>query len=178
MKYVIRVVLLALIAVLTYYTYESIAEPVRYEKEVAIKEEAVIEKLKTLRDGQIAYKDQNGKFSGDFNDLLNFMENGQMKVLIQQGDKDDSTTVYKVDEILVSVKDSLFKDIDVPNLRYVPFNDTLQFLIASGEIKKNNVTVPVFEIKDPAPFNRERSKKNDPLKVGSIFDVNYNGNWN
>ncbi len=178
MKYVIRLVLLALIAVLAYFTYESIAEPVRYEREVAIKEEAVIEKLKTLRDGQIAYKDQNGKFSGDFNDLLNFMENGQMKVLIQQGDKDDSTTVYKVEEILVSVKDSLFKDIDVPNLRYVPFNDTIQFLIAAGEIKKNNVTVPVFEIKDPAPFNRERAKKNNPLKVGSIFDVSYNGNWN
>ena len=25
------------------------------------------------------------------------MENGKMKVLIQQGDKDDSTTVYKVE---------------------------------------------------------------------------------
>ena len=177
MKYSIRIGLLVIIAILSYYTYESIAEPIRYQKQVDIKERAVIEKLSILRDGQLAYRETKGKFAGDFDELLGFMENGQLKVLIQEGDKDDSTTVYKVEEYFVSVKDSLFSDIDVPNLRYVPFKDTLQFHIAAGEIKKNAVTVPVFEISDPEPFSKERKKKNDPLKVGSIFDANYSGNW-
>ena len=177
MKYSIRIGLLVVIAVLGYLTFESIAEPIRYQKQVAIKEKAVIEKLSILRDGQLAYRDNKGEFAGNFSDLLDFMENGQLKVLIQEGDKDDSTTVYKVEEYFVSVKDSLFSDVDVPNLKYVPFKDSLQFKIASGEIKKNAVIVPVFEISDPEPFSKERRKKNDPLKVGSIFDANYSGNW-
>tara|TARA_B100001059_G_scaffold236483_1_gene287239 strand:- start:1328 stop:1864 length:537 start_codon:yes stop_codon:yes gene_type:complete len=177
MKYSIRIGLLVVIAVFGYLIFESIAEPIRYQKQVAIKEKAVIEKLAILRDGQLAYRENKGGFAGNFTDLLDFMQNGQLKVLIQQGDKDDSTTVYKVEEYFVSVKDSLFGDVDVPNLKFVPFKDTLQFNIASGEIKKNAVTVPVFVISDPEPFSKERRKKNDPLKVGSIFDANYSGNW-
>lgn len=177
MKYVIRTVLLLLIAFLAYTTYESVAEPLRYAEEVKKKEAKVIAKLKVLRDGELAYKDVNGKFAGNFDDLLNFMENGKMIVSIQSGSKDDSTTVFTSSKMEISVKDSLFKNVDIPKLRFVPGQDTLQFTIAAGELKKNNVVVPVFEIKDPKPFSKEREAKNDPLKVGSIYDVNYNGNW-
>jgi hypothetical protein len=176
-KYSIRIGLLIIIGVLAYFTYESIAEPIRYQKQVDIKEEAVIKKLTILRDGQLAYRESKGSFAGNFSDLLNFMEKGEMKVLIQQGDKDDSTTVFKVEEQFISVKDSLFPNIDIPNLKYVPFKENLMFKIAAGEIKKNGVIVPVFEISDPEPFNKERQKTNNPLKVGSIYDANYSGNW-
>ena len=176
-KYVIRTLLLILIAVLAYFTYESIAAPIRYAKEVTEKEAKVIAKLKVLRDGQLAYKGEKGEFAGNFDDLLNFMEHGQMTVTIQTGSKDDTTTVFKSETMKVGVRDSLFKQVDIRNLRYVPGHDTLQFKIAAGDLKKNNVVVPVFEIKDPMPYSKEREAKNDPLKVGSIYDVNYNGNW-
>lgn len=179
MKYVIRIVLLALIAALAYFTYNTVNSDIKYTAEVEMREDAVIEKLKVLKEGQLAFKDANGKFADNFDDLLNFMENGQKKILIQSGSADDSTTVVKTSEKFVSVKELLFADVNVPKLRYVPFHaDSVQFKIASGEINKNNVTVPVFEIKDPKPFSKERQKTNNPLKVGSIFDVNYNGNWN
>ncbi|HAY88173.1 MAG TPA: hypothetical protein DCY51_01880 [Bacteroidetes bacterium] len=177
MKYAIRIALLIIIAVLSYLTFDTVYSDIKYEEEVAIKEAAVIKKLELLRDGQIAYKDEKGKFASTFPELLDFMENGQMRVLIQSGDKDDSTTVFKTSEMMVSIKDSLFSDVDIPQLKYVPFHDTLQFKMAASEIKKNAVTVPVFEIIDPKPFSKERQKKKEPLKVGSIFEVNYNGNW-
>ncbi len=143
-----------------------------------MREDAVIEKLKVLKEGQLAFKDENGKFADNFDDLLNFMENGQKKILIQSGSADDSTTVVETSEKMVSIKETLFPDVNIEKLRYVPFHaDSVQFKIAAGEINKNNVTVPVFEIKDPKPFSKERQKKDNPLKVGSIFDVNYNGNW-
>lgn len=179
MKYVIRIVLLAVIAVLAYLSIDTVASDIKYAKEVEEKEAAVIAKLKTLKDGQMAYKDANGRFADNFDDLLDFMENGQKKVLIQSGSADDSTTVVVTSEKLVSIKESLFAEVDVPSLKYLPFHaDSVVFKIAAGEIKKNNVTVPVFEIKDPKPFSIQRHEKNDPLKVGSIFEVNYNGNWN
>jgi cobalamin biosynthesis Co2+ chelatase CbiK len=177
MKYVIRAVLLVAVIVLVWLTTKSVLDPIKYAEEVEKRENLVVETLKTLRDGQLTYKDEYGKFANSMDTLLNFMETGEMKVLILQGDKDDSTTVYKVEERMVSVKDSLFKEVDIPQLRFVPGSDTLQFEMAARVIKKNNVSVPVFEIKDPDPFSKERQKENNPLKVGSISDVNYNGNW-
>jgi hypothetical protein len=178
MKYAIRIALLIIIAVLSYLTFNTVYSDIKYEEEVTEKEAAVIKKLELLRDGQIAYKDEKGKFAGNFPDLLEFMENGKMRVLIQEGDKDDSTTVFKTTEMMVSIKDSLFRKVNIPQLKYVPFHDTLQFKMAAGEIKKNSVTVPVFEIVDPMPFSKDRKKKKNPLQVGSIYEVNYNGNWN
>jgi hypothetical protein len=178
MKYAIRIALLIIIAVLSYLTFNTVYSDIKYEEEVSEKEAAVIKKLELLRDGQIAYKDEKGKFAGNFPDLLEFMENGEMRVLIQEGDKDDSTTVFTTTEMMVSIKDSLFREVNIAQLKYVPFHDTLQFKIAAGEIKKNSVTVPVFEIVDPMPFSKDRKKKKKPLQVGSVYEVNYNGNWN
>ena len=42
MKYSIRIGLLVVIAVLGYLTYESIAEPIRYQKQVDIKEKRLL----------------------------------------------------------------------------------------------------------------------------------------
>ncbi len=177
MKYVIRAVLVVIICVLAYLTYEGIAEPVRYAKEVGIKEQAVIDRLKIIRDGQIAFKDQNGRFTASFDTLIDFMNNGKMKMMVEYGDEDDSTTVFRQEEKLVSVKDTFFRDIDVDKIRFVPFYDTLQFKMEANVITKNNVSVPVFQVTDPKPFDRERQAKNDPLRVGSVFEVDYNGNW-
>ena len=178
MKYVIRIVLLILIGVLGYLTFDTVYSDIKYAEEVTVKEDAVIAKLKVLRDGQLAYRDHTGKFADKFDDLLEYMENGEMKVTIQTGSKDDSTTVFSSKEMMISVRDSLFKDIDIAKLRFVPGSDTMQFVMKAREITKNNVQVPVFEIVDPQPFSKERIKEDNALQVGSISDVNYNGNWN
>ncbi|MEY2924225.1 MAG: hypothetical protein RLZZ337_773 [Bacteroidota bacterium] len=177
MKYVIRAILVIAICVLGYYTFKGIAEPVRYAKEVEIKEQKVIDKLKIIRDAQILYKDQTGSFTASFDTLCDFMQNGKIKVMVEFGDKDDSTTVYKIVPMELNVRDTLFKNVDIENLRFVPYYDTLQFVMQANTIVKNNVKVPVFQVTDPKPFNREREKKNDPLRVGSVYEVDYNGNW-
>jgi hypothetical protein len=78
---------------------------------------------------------------------------------------------------MLSVRDSLFSDVDIDNIRYLPDNDTLEFKIEAGYIWKNNVKVPVFQVTDPEPYSKERKKEKDPLRVGNINDVDYNGNW-
>jgi len=178
MKYVIRIALLIIIAVLAYLNYNTVDSDIKYAEEVEVREDAVIAKLKTIKEGQLAYKDEYGKFADNFDDLLDFMQNGQRKIVIQSSSEDDSTTVVTRTEKLVSVKETLFPDVDVPKLKYIPFHaDSVEFDIAAAEIKKNNVTVPVFQVTDPKPFSKERQDKSEPLKVGSIYDVNYNGNW-
>jgi hypothetical protein len=177
MKYVIRIGLLLLIGFLGYITFDSVNSDLKYAELVTKKEKVIIDRLQLLRDAELLYKDANGKFAGNFEELFKFMETGTMKTVIQEGDKDDSTTVYKTSTISFSVRDSLYKGVDIPSLKFVPGNDTAQFIIAAGEINKNGVPVPVFEIKDPYPFSKDRVKANNPLSVGSLFEVNYNGNW-
>ena len=177
MKYAIRIALVLVIIFLIYKTYNSIAEPVRYGKEVIKKEQAVINKLKIIREAELAYRDVYGDFTASFDTLINFMKNGQLKVLIAYGDQDDSTTRFEQKIELVSVRDSLFKQVDIDNIRYVPGKDTMQFLIEAGEIKKNNVPVPVFQITDPDPYSKQRVKEKNPLRVGNMYDADYSGNW-
>jgi hypothetical protein len=105
------------------------------------------------------------------------MKNGQLKVLIAYGDRDDSTTQFQQKIELVSVRDSLFKNVDIDNIRFVPGKDTMQFKIEAGEITKNNVPVPVFQVTDPDPFSKTRIKEKDPLRVGNMYDADYSGNW-
>ncbi|NNJ56012.1 MAG: hypothetical protein HKP14_07760 [Bacteroidia bacterium] len=178
MKYVIRVVLLIAIAVLAYLTYNSIAEPVRYAKQVEKNEQLVIDKLSVIRDAQVAFRQENNRFTASFDTLIDFMQNGKMKIIVQYGSEDDSTTVYRTEEEFIPIKDSLFKDVDIENIRYVPLlDDKTEFIMNAKTIVSNNATVPVFEVIDPQPFSRERKAENNPLKVGSIVEVNYRGNW-
>ena len=177
MKYVVRILLLAVIGLLAYLTYNTVATDVRYAQEVIEEEQKVIDKLKIIRDAQLAYREVNGEFTADFDTLINFMKNGELKVLIEYGDRDDSTTVFQQKIEFVSVRDSLFRDVDIDNIRYVPGYDTLQFVMKAGEIEKNNVPVPTFQVTDPKPFSKERQEENNPLRVGNLYDADYTGNW-
>lgn len=177
MKIAIRILLFAIVVVLGYLTVESVLAPIRYAEEVEKKEALVIEKLKIIREAQMAYLDENGRFTASFDTLVDFMHNGKMSVTIEYGSKDDSTTTFRRETVEIPVKDSLFKDVDIDNIRYVPLYDTLEFEMGANTIVKNNVTVPVFQVLDPKPFSKERQENNDPLKVGSLYEVNYKGNW-
>lgn len=178
MKYVIRIVLLAIIIFLAYKMYRSIAEPMEYEAEVEKRERAIVKKLKHIREAQLAFKDENGRFTGSFDTLINFMQNGYLQVERLYGDKDDTTSKFVQILDSVSVKDSLFKGVDIPNIRYKPgTNNQVEFKIEAGTITRNDVRVPVFQVTDPEPFSKERQKEKNPLRVGDIYNVDYNGNW-
>lgn len=177
MKYVIRILLLAVIVFLGYLTYNTVAKDVKYAEEVVEEEQKVIDKLKVIRDAELAFREVRGEFTGNFDTLINFMKNGQLKVLIAYGDRDDSTTVFEQRIELVSVRDSLFKDVDIDNIRYVPGHGDLEFKLEAGTIEKNNVPVPTFQCTDPEPFSEERRENSNPLRVGNLYDADYSGNW-
>ena len=177
MKIAIRIALLVVIGVLAYFTFQSIAKPVKYQKQVIEKEQEVVDRLKVIRDGQLAYKDVHGYFTADFDTLINFMKDGQLKVIRAFGDRDDSTTVFRQIIVEVSVYDSLFSGMDVDQVRYVPGRDDLEFEMDAGNIEQNGVYVPVFQVTDPDPFSEDRRIKNKPLRVGNMFVADYSGNW-
>jgi FtsP/CotA-like multicopper oxidase with cupredoxin domain len=206
MKAAIKVVLYAVSLVLAYLIYLSVMAPINFNK---IREErfsAVIEKLKDIRDAQVAYKTVNGKFASDFETLIAFVDTGVYTITQQ---KDSSFMRYnrayridmQVDTVVVdtlgtiAVKDSLFKsDNSYKNLFAVPYaQNGERFEMKADIVNKQGFDAPVFMAsvkKDVVLYDQPKdllSRENahnsieevngTTIKVGSLTDVSTSGNW-
>ena len=198
MKIVIQVILFAAICVVAYFVVESIQQPIKFNAEKDRREKATIQRLKDIRTAQIAYRSELKEYTGDFGQLIEFLKNGEFKVLRILGDLDDSVSVSagKIirDTIRIPVLDSLFKKgYAVDSLRYVPFAQGIEFEMDTAYLTAGNVKVNVFEAKisndillrglDPQllfNYNADRIIRTGyaGLKVGSLTETTNNaGNW-
>lgn len=89
-KIVIELVLLVAILGLVYAIYNSIMQPVNFNKQQAQREKVGIQRLKDIRTLQVAYKGVTGKFVSTVDSLCDFYNNGKMKIVMQVGSEDDS----------------------------------------------------------------------------------------
>jgi hypothetical protein len=172
---ILKLVLLGLIVWLTYETIETVAKPLRFEKERDRRYAAVIERLKQIRTAQVTYRENNGEFADTWEKLLQFTKNGKMKITKVIGNPDDSADIrrgIRYETLLISVADSLFKNYPIDSLPYVPYADTARFILRAGKVKKSNLELNVFEAEDSAPFDTRKV-----LRVGSMVDANLSGNW-
>lgn len=170
----LRIVLPILIVLFTVLLIRGIKAPIDYQKEKDFRYSHVIQRLKDIRESQLAFKAENGYFTSSFDTLINFVKNGQFTLIKQIGNVDDTTAVIIRDTSYVSIKDSLFKAANyyVDSLKFVPFGDGAIFDMKAGEIEKGRVKVKVFEVIDTNPFD-----KNEILSVGSMTEATNAGNW-
>ena len=89
-KIVIELVLFVAILGLVYAIYNSIMQPVNFNKQQAQREKVGIQRLKDIRTLQVAYKGVTGKFVSTVDSLCDFYNNGKMKIVMQVGSEDDS----------------------------------------------------------------------------------------
>ncbi len=87
---IVYLILPLLIIYLAYILIDSISQPLRFNRERAARESAGIERLKEIRTLQDAYKEVNGKYTGDIDTLVNFYKTGEIVVRLQIGSRDDS----------------------------------------------------------------------------------------
>jgi hypothetical protein len=206
MKTAIQITLFLAIIVLGYYVWESIQAPIRFKKQVNIREEATIKKLVEIRTMEVAYKDVNGKYTGSFDTLIDFVEHDSFPIVrkdYQAGWDPDVYTekegirkgLIKVSVTKKSVLDSLFgKNYPINRVRYIPFTDQSQFKLGAGQVVTGSrVTVKVFEasvlydtllagLDEQLVINyiyeREKITKFPGLRVGSLEEATNNaGNW-
>jgi hypothetical protein len=199
MKTVYQILLFVAIIVLSYFVYESIMNPIRFNREKDKRYAKTIERLKDIRTAQLAYRVENEKFTGSFDTLINFVKYDSFRVVKQIGSLDDSIAVAKGlvyrDTIMLSVLDSIFKKgYPVDSLRYVPFAGNSQFEIAAGQLETGSgLKVQVFEAKvhndvllkgldRQLVVNendlRKKLERYPGLQVGSLTEfTNHAGNW-
>ncbi|MBR4978609.1 MAG: hypothetical protein IKY95_06625 [Bacteroidales bacterium] len=169
----------AAIVGLTYALVTSIMEPVEFNKHKDYRQDIAVQRLKDIRDLQVAFKNVNGHYTSDIDSLKAFYNEGKMKVVMQIGSKDDSLAMantqalkkrnprIKPEDMLklyqqgqslvftieneIAVKDTLFHTRE--NFRV----DSLAFIPFCGDsvimestVKKvSGVNVPLFEAKMP-----------------------------
>jgi hypothetical protein len=200
MKTIIQIILGVIVIVLAYLLYDSLMEPIRFNKEVEYRKELVVQRLKNIRDLQVAYKDRHGRFSGSLDTLVHFYKNDSLQIVKQVGSWDDSVAVAKklvyTDTIKIAVKDSMFKSIagfNIDSFAYVPLVNELFQLQAISYMSISKVAIPLFEasvhndvylkgLDRQSIVNltdeQENMNKYPGLKVGNITQPNNNaGNW-
>lgn len=206
-KPALNIALWVLIGFLGYQTYTSIYEPIQFNKIKNKRYARVIKNLIDIRDSQLAHKQVVGQFTDNFDSLVKFIDSAQFtitqrrdstvkdKILSKQYGVDMFKELVFIDTLgYVAVKDSLFKDSDrYRTMKNVPGTDNEIFTLESGFIIQNNIRIPVFEASVTknvilADQNKDLLMQEnqvvsvdgvngDKLIVGSMEEVNTNGNW-
>lgn len=92
-KILIYLVFPVIIIGLVYAIVQSVMEPVNFNNDKAAREAVGIQRLKDIRDLQVAFKTQYGRFSPTIDSLKDFYNNGKIKLVMQIGSQDDSLAV-------------------------------------------------------------------------------------
>ncbi len=164
-KYIISFIFLAA-AIFTGYTlYDSIMNPIRFNKEMNKRYQETVDELKRVRTAQVAYKNEYNKYSKYMDSLKIFVENGSMTVVRKEGTVPD--TIYlqegnnlekaekrsielgiiKRDTIKVNIIDTLFSNYDINRFGIVPFTNGSVFDMDTASIEAGGLTINIFEAK-------------------------------
>ena len=162
MKTVINIILFVVIIVLAYFLWESIAEPIRFEKAKKKRYDVAIQKLKDIRTAELAFQAVHGKFTGNFDTLIGFVKNDSIPMVKAIGSVPDSLTekealklgIISRDTSFISTLDSLYEDgYAIDSLQFVPFTDGKKFTLGAiilsvgSKVGESTLKVPVFEAK-------------------------------
>jgi hypothetical protein len=176
MKKIFTLIVLPIVIVaLCYAIYNSVQEPVRFNKEKDERAQVGIQRPKDIRTLQDAFKGSYGHFTESIDSLIDFYNTGKIKIVKQLGSRDDSAAVANTEalkkkhrkitneqlleyyekgmnivlaiDIEIPVKDTLLKRADfvLQDLKYIPFSDNKETIMKAVIKKVSGVDVPLFE---------------------------------
>jgi hypothetical protein len=195
-KILIQVVLLVIVVVLGYFVFESIMEPVRFDKERRARQKVVVEKLKDIRSSQLIFRRVNGSYANNFDTLVKFIKVAEIPVVKMIPDPEDTTFTRTINDTVgyIKVADTIFsnKKYTIDQLSLIPYSEGESFEMSADTIERGGVEVFVFEAKAPyTAFMKgmdeqtmrniiaksEDLEKYPGLKVGSLTEPSTDGNW-
>ncbi|PQV46220.1 hypothetical protein CLV33_11014 [Jejuia pallidilutea] len=191
LKPVLMIALWVLIGFLGYQTFMSIYNPILFNQEKEKRYAKVIKSLEDIRDAQLAHRTVTGKFAGNWDNLVKFIDTAQF-TLTQRRDSsvvDEELTrryggVETFKDIVIidtlgfrSVKDSLFKGSDkYKNMMNVPVGEEgAKFKLQAGFLEQNDINIPVFEAsvkKSVVLFDQPKDLVMQENEVVSVEGVN------
>lgn len=161
MKTALNIVFAVIIVILAYFLFESIMEPIRFNREKDAREAAIKERLIDIRTAQETFKSVKGYYTGSFDTLITFLKTDSLPLVFKRGSLTDEMIASGIttekeavrkglisrDTSYIPVRDSIFKaGYPVDDLRYVPGMDKTEFQMAAAKVMTTSmVLVNVFE---------------------------------
>lgn len=180
MKLILNILLTLGAAALAVWLFLIIREPIRERSEFKIKKEAIIQRLEDIKVAQFAYKEVKKHFADNWDSLIYTIKNDNFTIIKTIGDPNDSNIVVKRDTLYIPIMDSIYKKyINVDSLKFIPYTKGAIFDLQAGSINQRGVDVYVFQVTDSKPYNQKYIDlgEAEPLTLGSMYEVNYSGNW-
>ncbi|MBO6606294.1 MAG: hypothetical protein JJ905_07610 [Psychroserpens sp.] len=207
MKPVLNIVLWALIVFLGYITVMSVYGEIQFNKLKNERYDQVIAKLKDIRDAQLAHRTVTGEFSGNFDDLIKFIDTAEFTITQRKdstiideeltrrfGGVETTRDIVVIDTLgFVPVKDSLFgADSRYRTMMNLPVGEPgAKFELKAGRLAENGIAVFEASVdKAVILFDQDENlvakekevvsvdEVNGPtLKVGSMDEPYTKGNW-
>ena len=168
MKRIIHIVLWIVILFLAYMLYKSIIGPVEFNKIKKARYAKVIDNLKDIRAGELAYQELTGSFTGSFDSLVQFIDTAEFAITIRRDTSypdvaknrafglDPQKGGYYIEDIIIDtlsfypVRDSLYggdKDRYGKMMNVPVENVDAKFELEAGKLDKNGTLYSVFEAK-------------------------------
>ncbi len=193
MKYIINLLILALIVFLAFMLYNSIKEPIAFGKELNKRQSTVVNKLQQIRSVQEIHREIKGEFAKSFEELVQVMKTDSIPSVSLEADPEDPTNPDKFIKV-VTYSPAIDKikelEINLDNLAFVPFTDNkVKFEMQADTVTYQSTIVPVMETMTrfkefmgpfADPHYRKYEKSYDPdarIGFGSMSTPNLEGNW-
>lgn len=186
LRLVLNISLLAACFYVGYLLFKTIEEPIVFEQQKELRDDAAIAKLKKIRTAQLIFKSLYEKYAGDFDTLITVINNDSIDVVKQIGDPNDTTIVVQTEITKRAIIDSLFKgnQAEANSLAEVPNTNGEKFNIQAQFIVKNEVPLPAFQVSVPYEILYDglvrkyyAEQVGELMRVGSIREGTTTGNW-
>ncbi|MCB7480440.1 hypothetical protein [Christiangramia sediminis] len=191
MRFVIQILLWLVIIFLAYLTFNAVYEPIQFNKIKEKRYTKVIKNLKDIRSAELAHQEVTGKFSGNWDSLVKFIDTAEFAITQRRDTTlldEEYKKTYGVDQYIekvivdtlgfVPVKDSLFKGNEerYRTMMNVPIDGVDEkFELRAGTISKGDNKIPVFEArvaKAVVLSDQDRTLVLQENEVQSVDDVN------
>jgi hypothetical protein len=158
---ILQIALGVVIVVLAVALYNSIMKPVRFDNEYILRRDAVVVKLKEIRNLQEVYKMTYGHYANDIDSLVLGLQEGSLPVVKKYGNVPDEMTEAEALQKGIIRRDTVYMnplekmreegktamtDAQLAKLKYVPYTDNKTFEMRSRFVEKSGFDVPVFEV--------------------------------
>ena len=80
---VLSIVLFLVSLGLAYYLYDTINSSIKFREYVADTEAQIKDKLEIIREAEKAYLEQHGRYTANWDSLINFIKNGQVPITVR-----------------------------------------------------------------------------------------------
>jgi hypothetical protein len=163
MRTVIQILLFIVAIVLAYFIYKGVQDPIDFEKAKDARYDATIERLKEIRKALLAFNNVNGRFTGSWDTLIDFVKYDSVRNVRKVGELTDSMieeglTEKKAVELGLLIRDTIKESVldaefgsafNADNLKLIPVPDTTaEFMLGASVITTGSgIKVPVFEAK-------------------------------